>query len=270
MLPESVSEWLTLDGVEEQSIMVGGVPVSCGIFNPASKTNVETVNIFVGGIPRDNQRWPVLPVINKFFGYVAAGLASEQSVGISFNWPGLGNTPGDISRTSIDTRTDFLVDLSHTMLSTFDADKVSFASASMGAYCAALASEKLPTESVRKQAFLSLPAYPASAHSLVYADGFGAEIRRDWSLEESPIYQLLADTAIPSLIGYSEYDDPTIPQSIQDGFLGTVLKNDRLTHHIIKGVYHNFRRSPGDLPGEAVDNEAVRQFGDTLIAFLSE
>jgi pimeloyl-ACP methyl ester carboxylesterase len=270
LIPESASEWLAYNGVDQQTIMVGDIPVSCGVFNSISPDTSETISIFAGGVPRNEQRWPVLPVINKFFGYVAAGLALEQTTGISFNWPGLGDTPGEIMRTSIDTRADFLVEFSKTMLDTFNAKRINFVGASMGAYCAAIAAERLPADSVHKQAFLSLPAYPESAHPLAYANGFRAEIQRDWSLDESPIYKLMANTATPSLVAYSEYDDPPIPRSIQDGFSAAASTNDNLTHRVIEGVYHNFRRTPDDMPGEAIDNESIRRFGSTLIKFLSE
>ncbi len=268
-IPANETAWLALDGVREVFEEVGGNTVSCGVFEPSSDRPAKDIAVFVGGVPRSEERRSQLPVVNKFFGYVAAGLAVRNTVGISFNWPGIGRSQGmDILDTSIDDRCDFLEQFTHHLMKQYNAERISFIGASMGAYCAALTADRLDSDLLKKMAFLSPAAYPVTAHHLPYNKGFGDELRTPWEPLDSPIHSTLLATESPTLIGFSEYDDPPIPMPIQKMFQILTTINPNVEYHTIKGVYHNFRRTPEDSAGNAVDNASVRQFGDVLIEFL--
>jgi len=134
-LPHTEAEWLALGGVNEFYQEVAGLSIQCAVFQPARETKPSSGTVFVGGVPRDPAVRAKLPIVNKLFGYAAAGVAMDAkrpSYGFSFNWPGQGRSAGDILSTTIDSRTLFLTDLIHSLQKTYALDEVNLVGMNMG------------------------------------------------------------------------------------------------------------------------------------------
>lgn len=267
-LPQTEAEWLELADVYEAYVDVNGLVTNYAVFGSKQIDKTNEITIYAGGIPRDSERREKLPLVNKLFGYVASGLAMRSTIGINFNWPGQGRSEGNILSTSIDSRSAFLSQFSKKLADEFDVEKVNFVGASMGAYCAALAGEQIDPLRLGKFAFLSPAAYPESAHDLTYADGFSLEINKPWDVCKSPIYNALTELHTPTLVAYSEFDDPPIPIVVQDAFKSLSHTISGIESYTIADVCHNFRRPDSDQSGNIVDNEAVRSFGRKVVSFI--
>jgi dienelactone hydrolase len=267
-LPQTEAEWLDLTDVYEAYVDVNGSVTNYAVFGSEQIQKTNEITIYTGGIPRDSKRREKLPLVNKLFGYVASGLAMRSTIGINFNWPGQGRSEGNILSTSINSRSAFLSEFSKKLADEFEVEKVNFVGASMGAYCAVLAGQQIDTLRLGKFAFLSPAAYPASAHNLTYRDGFSLEINKPWNVCKSPVYKTLADLHVPTLIAYSEFDDPPIPRTVQEAFKSLSETVPEIDLYTIANVCHNFRRPGSDQSGNIVDNEAVRTFGRKVVSFI--
>ena len=267
-LPQTEKEWLNLADIHEKYVDVEGLAVNYAVFGSKQANSADKITIYAGGTPRDSTRREKLPLVNKLFGYIASGMAMQSTIGVNFNWPGQGRSEGDILSSSIDSRALLLAQLSEKLADIFDVGRIDLVAASMGAYCATLAAQQIDSSRLGKVAFLSPAAYPESAHSLTYKNGFSAEISKPWEVSESPIYSILAELHVPTLVAYSEFDDPPIPKVIQSEFKNLSDIEPSVEFHTIVGVSHNFRRPGLDHTGNVVDNNAVRSFGHKVVSFL--
>ena len=273
-LPHTEEQWLSLEGVNEFYLELDGKKVQCALFGPLDEqTNATTGTVYIGGISRDKDRRSQLPVVNKLFGYAAAGAATsstEPSFGLSFNWPGQGKSEGDIHDATISTRTSFLVELISRFMQRNSLQNVNLVGMSMGSYCVAMAVERLPSAAVRRVSLLSAAAYPLSAHNTSYGPGFKQSIESDWDITSSPSKSVLENLQVPGMIAYFEHDSPPIPLEIQDMYRGVAEFNPMFRGHTILGVGHNFRKP--DAPEgsrNVINNKAVLDFGDVLVDFLA-
>lgn len=272
-LPQSEAEWLETGEFNVETIEIGGKKIRCALVKGTERKPLITM---AGGIPRDPLWREKLPIINKFYGYLALKLKGEGESSILYNQPATGGSGGEWGKETIQSRADVLSGISTYFRKRVHSSDLSLVGTSAGAYIAVNALEQLENQNIKipKLALISPAAYPKEAEDVPYGETFSNIIRKPWNVADSPIFPKLekyVKNGGSLFLGFFEHDDPPIPKHIQEYFrmfAERLSDEGGIVHAItIPGVAHNFRKVDATEDENIVD-DSIRTTAQLLAEFL--
>lgn len=234
--------------------------------------------LMIGGIPRNAENQPDVPLFSSTFGPLSETLANRGMNSMVMNPAGMGGSEGDTFQESLNSRIDSWVTATRVLVESGQADPhdLSIVGNSMGGHIAIRVAERLQAEGfgVKKLVLVSPAAYGANAEDKRYGPEFSAALREPGGLETSPVIsglQRFIEGGGKVMLSWVESDKP-IPQTVKDAYesvVGPALQSGEMVNmQSYLNVEHNFRAMGTD-PKDNIVNPVVRDHGrDQMVDFL--
>ncbi len=195
-------------------------------------------------------------------------LGSEGIGTIAFDYIGVGESAGDMSKESLSKRTSDTIEVVQWMCERYSGSVYTLCGVSMGGYIVLDVIERMPQSTFDSVILMVPAAYSDAAYDLKFDETFSLELRRPGGWADSSSFKWLKDFSGTKLLIASEYDQ-VIPQEIIDKYRTAGDNGGLFYFSQISGAPHNIFSAQEDSERIIADAyRAVKNFlfsGATLL-----